>query len=421
MDLPDHGKPAIANMQTACAPAVPVPPIGRTAAFALHADGKAMSTAMALAQQLGIVLKDPELGSHIVPIIADTAGTSDMADLLRHAGIDALSCQSQATTNTNGRQGSVSRITDSDALSAWTDAATSHVTRGLAMLPFHLSDSGFGFGDIGDLMGAAADPRARGFLISANSASPLCERDTPSRRHHAAHLFASTLANCHPYHPAFAGELAVIVDHGLRRMLMGRHDEFYYLTVTTDLADTPSLPASAHDDVVRGMYLLQPGGAHAHRVQLLGSGTTMAEVLQAASQLEQRHGIAADVWSVTSYVALAREGMEQERYWREGSRPAVASWLERRLSASTGPVVATTDCVRTLPEMVRAFVPPGRRYLTLGADDAGHEDGIAAGTQGGVNAAAIVQASLRAIDEIVCAEKTVEQHRLAGVMSLSSI
>jgi len=383
MDLPDHGKPDVATRHTADTPAVPVPPIGRTAAFALQAGGKTMSTGMALAEQLGILLKDPELGPHLVPIMADQAHT--------------------------------------DALSAWLDASTSHITYGRAMLPFLFSDSQIGFRDICNLMSAAAEPHARGFLISTSSARHPGGPDAPSRQHHAAQLFASTLPHCHAYHPAFAGELAVIVDHGLRRMLMGKHDEFYHLSVSTDLVDTPSLPASAHDDVVRGMYLLRSGGAQARRVQLLGSGGTMTEVLKAASQLEQQHDVAADVWSVTSYVALAREGMEQERYWREGSRPAVSSWFERRLSASIGPVVACTAGVKTLAEMVRALIPPGRRYVTLGADDVQPGDGLAAGIQGGVNAIAIVQASLRAIDEIVCAEKTVEQHRLAGVMSLSSI
>ena len=419
MDLPDRGKSSFTTTHTAGAPAVPVPPIGRTAAFALQADGKATSTAIALTEQLRILLKDPDLGPHIVPIVADEAAPSDMAELLREAGIDAVSC----LPRTNRRPGSPAGIadTDTDALSAWTDTATSHLTQGRALLPFHFSDSRFGFREIGDLMSVAAEARARGFLISASSAPRPGSPDGPSPQHHAVQLFASTLPHCHVYHPAFAGELAVIVDHGLRRMLMDKHDEFYHLSVSTDPVDTPSLPASAHDDVVSGMYLLQSGSAHPRRVQLLGSGSTMTEVLQAASQLEQHHDIAADVWSVTSYVALAREGMEQERYWRDGARPAVSSWFERRLSASLGPVVACTAGVRTLAELVRAFVPPGRRYLTLGADDVQPDDGPAAGTQGGVTAATIVQASLRAIDEIVCAEKTVEHHRLAGVMSLSSI
>jgi pyruvate dehydrogenase E1 component len=170
------------------------------------------------------------------------------------------------------------------------------------------------------------------------------------------------------------------------------------------------------------MVLLQAGPARSHRVQLLGDGAIMDEVLRAAALLEQHHGIAADVWRITSYEELSREGVEREREWRHGTRAAIDSGFERCLAATSGPIIASTDHPRSVPEMVRAFIPPGRRYLTLGTEP---------GTPGGslaecrafaeVDAAAIVQASLRAVDEIVCAERITEQRRLADVLSLSSV
>jgi pyruvate dehydrogenase E1 component len=313
-------------------------------------------------------------------------------------------------------------ITEAGALSSWTAAATSYSTPGLAMLPFYIYYSMFGFQRVGDLIWAAADQRARGFLIGATSGRTTLGGEGLQHQDGSSHLSASTIANCRAYDPAFAGELAVIVDHGARRMLTDQADEFYYITVTNENVENPSLPASAHADVIRGMYLLRPGAARPRRVQLLGSGAIMGEVLKAAAQLEAEHGIAADVWSVTSYIELAREGIAQERAWRQGTRTTVGSWFEQQLGPTAGPIIAATDYVRALPEMVRAFVPAGRRYLTLGTDGFGRSDSRAAlRAYFEVDAAAIVQASLRAEQELSSVRHATERRQLAEVMSLASI
>jgi pyruvate dehydrogenase E1 component len=290
------------------------------------------------------------------------------------------------------------------------------------MLPFYIYDSMFGFQRVGDLIWAAADQRARGFLIGATSGRTTLGGEGLQHQDGSSHLMASTIPNCRAYDPAFAGELAVIIDHGSRQMLEAQVDEFYYVTVTNENVDNPSLPASAHDGVLRGMYRLREGAALSQRVQLFGSGAIMGEVLKAAALLEHAHGIAADVWSVTSYVELAREGIAQERLWRQGQRARVDSWFEQMLAPTTGPIVAATDYVRALPEMVRAFVPTGRRYVTLGTDGFGRSDSRAAlRAHFEVDAQAIVQASLRAVGDILRREEIADQHRLDGFVALSSI
>jgi pyruvate dehydrogenase E1 component len=209
----------------------------------------------------------------------------------------------------------------------------------------------FGFQRVGDLIWAAADQRARGFLIGATSGRTTLGGEGLQHQDGSSHLSASTIPNCRAYDPAFAGELAVIIQHGARRMLEEQVDEFYYITVTNENVHNPSLPEAAHDGVLRGMYLLRPGPALPQRVQLFGSGAIMGEVLQAAALLEQHHGVAADV--------------------------------------------------RALPELVRAFVPPQRRYVTLGTDGFGRSDSRAAlRAHFEVDARAIVQASLRALNDV---------------------
>ncbi|MEO6852944.1 MAG: alpha-ketoglutarate dehydrogenase [Rhodoferax sp.] len=396
------------------APPVAVPPLESTAAFALHADGKAMSTTMAFVRQLGALLKDSVLGPRVVPIVADEARTFGMANLFRQVGIYAPFGQLYQPEDAESMlfykeevSGQILEegISEAGALSSWTAAATSYSTHGLAMLPFFIYYSMFGFQRVGDLIWAAADQRARGFLVGATSGRTTLGGEGLQHQDGSSHLVASTIPNCRAYDPAFAGELAVIIDHGARQMLEAQVDEFYYVTVTNENVANPSLPADAHAGVLRGMYLLRPGPRLPRRVQLFGSGAIMGEVLQAAEILEREHGVAADVWSITSYTELAREGQAQERLWRQGTQPTVDSWFGRQLAASSGPIIAATDYVRALPEMVRAFVPDGRRFVTLGTDGFGRSDSRAAlRAHFEVNAQAIVQASVRVVHEIIVHE-----------------
>jgi pyruvate dehydrogenase E1 component len=378
---------------------------------------------------LGNLLKEPALGPRIVPIVADEARTFGMASLFRQVGIYAPFGQLYQPEDAGSmlsyredRSGQMLEegISEAGAVSSWTAAATSYSTHGLAMLPFYIYYSMFGFQRVGDLIWAAADQRARGFLIGATSGRTTLGGEGLQHQDGTSHLAAATIPNCRAYDPAFAGELAVIVDHGMRRMLADQADEFFYITVTNENVDNPSLPPGAHEDVVRGMYLFKRGTPGPRRVQLLGSGAIMGEVLKAAAQLESTHGVAADVWSVTSYAEMAREGIASERLWRHGHSEQVDSWFEQRLRTTTGPIVATTDYARALPEMVRPFVPPGRRYLTLGTDGFGCSD-----TRGAlrsffeVDAASIIQASLRAIEEIDRAAEAQQHEGLVHIASLA--
>ncbi|WCM88876.1 alpha-ketoglutarate dehydrogenase [Acidovorax sp. NCPPB 3576] len=413
------------------APEVAVPPLPATGGFALDADGKAMSTTMAFVRLMGNLLKDEALGPRVVPIVADEARTFGMAGLFRQVGIYAPFGQLyQPEDNASmlvyreEKSGQILEegITEAGALASWTAAATSYSTHGLSMLPFYIFYSMFGFQRVGDLIWAAADQRARGFLIGATSGRTTLGGEGLQHQDGSSHLMASTIPNCRAYDPAFAGELAVIVDHGMRRMVEAQIDEFFYITVTNENVANPSLPADAHDGVVRGMYRLRQGApALAHRVQLFGSGAILGEVLKAADRLEQQHGVAADVWSVTSYVELAREGQACERGWRQGERDAVGSWFEQQLAPTSGPIVAASDYVVALPEMVRAFVPPGRRYVTLGTDGFGRSDSRAAlRAHFAVDADAIVQASLRACEEDGPIEASAGQPQPRGLASLAA-
>jgi len=389
------------------APEVRVPALQTTAAFALQAEGKLMSSTMAFVRLLGAYLKDPTLGPRVVPIVADEARTFGMASLFRQVGIYApfgqLYLPEDASSMLSYKEEASGQIleegiSEAGALSSWTAAATSYSTHGLAMLPFFIYYSMFGFQRVGDLIWAAADQRARGFLIGATSGKTTLGGEGLQHQDGSSHLVASTVPNCRAYDPAFAGELAVIIDHGARRMLEQQVDEFYYLTVTNQNVANPSLPPSAHEGVLRGLYLLQPGAESAEmkqRVQLFGSGAILSEVLLAAAALQAEHGVAADVWSVTSYTELAREGAEQERLWRHGEAAHLQSWLASQLQDHEGPVIAASDYVRALPETVRAYLPAGRRYLTLGTDGFGRSDSRAALRRHfEVDAQAIVQAAL---------------------------
>jgi pyruvate dehydrogenase E1 component len=387
---------------------VPVPDIETTAAFALHADGKEMSTTMAFVRILGNLMKDPALGPRVVPIVADEARTFGMASLFRTVGIYAPFGQLYQPEDSGSmlyyredRSGQILEegITEAGALSSWTAAATSYSTHGLAMLPFYIYYSMFGFQRVGDLIWAAADQRARGFLIGATAGRTTLGGEGLQHQDGSSHLVAATVPNCRAYDPATAGELAVILDRGMREMLVEQNDVFYYVTAMNENIAQPTLPAEAHEGVLRGMYRFRAStSGSARRVQLLASGAMLGEAIRAAAALEAEHGVAADLWSVTSFSELARAGVAAETAWRHGATGAVRSWVGEQLAPTRGPIVIATDYVRAVPEQVRAFLPPGRRAVTLGTDGFGRSDTRAAlRAHFEVDAAAIVQAALRAL------------------------
>jgi len=393
--------------------AVPVPPISKYAAFALAADGKEMSTTMAFVRMLGQLLKDPALGPRIVPIVADEARTFGMANLFRQVGIYSPHGQRYEPEDAGSMlyyredvcgQILEEGITEAGALSSWTAAATAYSTHGLAMLPFYIYYSIFGFQRVGDLIWAAADQRPRGFLIGATSGRTTLAGEGLQHQDGSSHLHAMTVPNCKAWDPAFAGELAVIVDAGMREMLVEQRDCFHYITVGNENYGQPTLPGAAaagdsaevevdpvvRDGVLRGMYRFraaagQAAGTH-RRVQLLGAGAILREALAAADLLAEAFDVRADVWSVTSFSELARDGMRAERAHRmtlaRGGDEASCgeascgerNWVERSLGGSAGPIVAATDYVRLVPESIRAYLPAGRRYVTLGTDGFGRSD-----------------------------------------------
>ncbi len=389
-------------------PPVPVPALEQVAAFALHAEGKEMSTTMAFVRLLGNLLKDPALGARIVPIVADEARTFGMASLFRTVGIYAPFGQlyqpedsGSIVTYREDTNGQILEegISEAGALSSWTAAATSYSTHGMSMLPFYIYYSMFGFQRVGDLIWAAADQRARGFLIGATAGRTTLGGEGLQHQDGTSHLVAATVPNCRAWDPAFAGELAVIVDHGMREMLEQQKDVFYYVTAMNENVAQPTLPAEAHEGVLRGMYLLRRAPADAaRRVQLLGAGAILGEVLKAADALQAGHGVGADVWSVTSFSELARAGVAAETAWRHGATAAMRSYVGEQLAPTKGPIVIASDYVRAVPEQIRAFLPPGRRCVTLGTDGFGRSDTRAALRRHfEVDAEAIAGAALRAL------------------------
>jgi pyruvate dehydrogenase E1 component len=391
--------------ETTCAQ-VPVPDAAGYAQFALNAAGKEMSTTMAFVRLLGALLKDAQLGPRIVPIVADEARTFGMANLFKQVGIYSSVGQSyepedigSVLSYREARDGQILEegISEAGAIASWTAAATSYSVHGYAMLPFYIYYSMFGFQRVGDAIWAAADQRARGFLLGATSGRTTLAGEGLQHQDGSSHLVAATIPNCKAYDPAFAGEMAVIVDRGMREMLVEQRDVFYYVTLMNENYAQPDLPAEAHEGVIRGCYRFARYGdpTARQRVTLLGSGAILTEVLQAAQQLAA-DGIPADVYSVTSWSELARDGLACEQRARrgEGEAPAYIGGL----LAGSGPVVAASDYVRAVPESIRAYVPPGRRYVTLGTDGFGRSDTRAAlRAFFGVDAAGIVKAAHHAL------------------------
>jgi pyruvate dehydrogenase E1 component len=362
------------------------PPLDSFAKFALEADGKEMSSTMAFVRMLSMLLRDKKLGRRIVPIVADEARTFGMASLFKQVGIYSPVGQVYEPEDSGSmlayreaRSGQILEegISEAAAISSWIAAATSYSVHDLPMLPFYIYYSMFGFQRVGDLIWAAADQRARGFLLGATSGRTTLGGEGLQHQDGASHLEFATIPNCRAYDPPFAYEVAVIVERGMQEMLEEQQDRFYYVTLMNASYAQPSLPAGdgVRDGILRGMYRL-PGGEGA-QVQLLASGAVMTEVLAAKELLREDWGVAAAVWSVTSYVELHRDGIDCERRARLHPQATAAQpYVTGILADTRGPVIATSDYVRGVPELIRAFVP--RRYLILGTDGFGRSDTRAA-------------------------------------------
>ncbi|MFZ6771885.1 alpha-ketoglutarate dehydrogenase [Undibacterium sp. SXout7W] len=364
---------------------IPVPDLSAYGGFALQPGGKEMSTTMAFVRILGNLLKDPQLGPRIVPIVADEARTFGMANLFKQVGIYSSVGQRYAPEDIGSvlsyreaMDGQILEegISEAGAIASWTAAATSYSVHGLAMLPFYIYYSMFGFQRVGDAIWAAADQRSRGFLLGATSGRTTLGGEGLQHQDGSSHLVAATIPNCKAYDPAFAGELAVILDRGMRAMLIEEQDVFYYITLMNENYAQRDVSVEEEDHIIRGCYLLDSLGStapDAPAVTLLGSGAILMEVLQAAQQLADA-GVHVDIVSVTSWSELARDGALVEQMYLQNPVLKTSSFVEQQLSRTRGPIIAASDYVRAVPESIRAYLPRSRRYLTLGTDGFGRSD-----------------------------------------------
>jgi pyruvate dehydrogenase E1 component len=357
--------------------------------------GREQSTTMQYVQLLTQLLKDPALGKHIVPIVADEARTFGMQSLFRNVAIYAPHGQlyepedrEELLYYKEAEDGQILEegITEAGALASWIAAATSYSTHGVPMLPFYIFYSMFGFQRVGDLIWAAADSRSRGFLVGATAGRTTLAGEGLQHQDGSSHLSASTIPNCVAYDPCYGYELSVILRDGMRRMLEAQEDVFYYVTVMNENYAHPAMPAGAEEGVLKGMHCVRAAGKGKKHVRLLGAGAILREALAAAEVLEEQHGVAAEVWSVTSFTELRRDG-----------RTAKKSWVAQCLEGGKGPVIAASDYVSALADLIREWVPG--RYVTLGTDGFGRSDTRAAlRAHFGVDRASIVKAALGALN-----------------------
>ncbi|HEU4352555.1 MAG TPA: alpha-ketoglutarate dehydrogenase [Burkholderiales bacterium] len=370
---------------------------------ALTAPERPQSTTMVFVQLLSQLLKDEKLGPRVVPIVADEARTFGVQTLFRQVGIysalgqlyepedhDELLYYREAKNGQILEEG----ITEAGALSSWLAAATAYSAHGKPMLPFYIYYSVFGFQRVGDLIWASADSRARGFLVGGTAGRTTLAGEGLQHQDGSSHLIAATIPNCRAYDPCFGYELAAIIEDGARRMLETQEDVFYYLTVANENYPHPAMPEGAREGILRGLYLFKQHPRP--KVQLLGSGPILREAIAAAELLEKDWSIGANVWSVTSFTELARDGTRAERARRFGRKET--SWIEESLNSSEGPVVAASDYVRAVPNLISGLVK--KPYTVLGTDGFGRSDTRAAlRAFFEVDARHIAVAALAAIDE----------------------
>ena len=344
-----------------------------------------ISTTMAFVRMLTTLVKDKHIGKHVVPIVPDEARTFGMEGLFRQLGIysskgqlyepqdaDQLMYYREALSGQILEEG----INEAGALSSWIAAGTAYANHGINMIPFYIYYSMFGFQRVGDLAWAGGDMQARGFLLGGTAGRTTLSGEGLQHDDGHSHLFSCNIPNCISYDPTFAYEVAVILQDGLRRMYGRQENIFYYITLMNENYSHPALPDDAADGILKGMYLLSAGQAkkkNAPKVQLIGSGTILREVIAAAELLAEDFGVTSDIWSAPSFTELRREGLEVERWNRlhPEAKPR-RSYVETILESHEGPVLAATDYVKLFADQIRTLIP--RRYVTLGTDGYGRSD-----------------------------------------------
>ena len=365
---------------------LPVPPLS---AFQNVLDptpeGREISSTQAYVRILSTLLRDPNLGQRIVPILVDESRTFGMEGLFRQIGIFNQQGQlyepvdkDQVMYYREDKAGQILQegINEAGGMSSWIAAATSYSTNNRIMIPFYTFYSMFGMQRIGDLAWAAGDMRARGFLMAGTAGRTTLNGEGLQHEDGHSHIVAATIPNCVPYDPTFGHEVAVIIQDGLRRMIANQEDVFYYITLMNENYPHPGIKPGQEAGILKGMYLLSEGDKKARqRVQLIGCGTILRESMAAAVLLQDDWGIAADVWSAPSLTLLARDGQDAERWNMVNPLlPQRVPYVSECLEQSAGPIVATTDYMRAFAEQIRAFMPKGRSYKVLGTDGFGRSD-----------------------------------------------
>ncbi|HEX4524413.1 MAG TPA: pyruvate dehydrogenase (acetyl-transferring), homodimeric type [Casimicrobiaceae bacterium] len=362
-----------------------VPGLAALERFLKSTEEREISTTMAFVQILQTLLRDKNIGKHIVPIVPDESRTFGMEGMFRQLGIwnqlgqlytpqdaDQLMFYKESKSGQVLQEG----INEPGAMCDWMAAATSYSTHDVPMIPFYIFYSMFGFQRVGDLAWAAGDMRCRGFLLGGTAGRTTLNGEGLQHEDGHSHIYAATVPNCVSYDPTFGYELAVIIQDGLRRMYAEQQDVYYYLTVMNENYVQPAMPEGAAGDIIKGMYLFKAGAAakaKTPRVQLLGSGVILREAIAAAELLRADWGVEADLWGCTSFTELAREGEAASRWnmLHPTETPRVPH-VTARLAGTQGPVIAATDYVRAFAGQIREFVP--RRYVVLGTDGFGRSD-----------------------------------------------
>ena len=364
------------------APPLVVPPLEAFSALLEGTNDREISTTMALVRILTTLIKDKNVGRHVVPIVPDEARTFGMEGMFRQVGIYSSVGQlytpqdaDQLMFYREDKQGQILEegINEAGSLCSWLAAATAYANHGVSMIPFYIYYSMFGFQRVGDFIWAAADSQARGFLVGGTAGRTTLAGEGLQHQDGHSHLLASTVPNCVAYDPTYAYELAVIVQDGLRRMYQQQESVFYYITCMNENYVHPAMPSGAADGILRGMYLLRAGGKRKLKATLLGSGTILREVLAAADLLEKDYGVSSDVFSVTSFSELRRDALDVER-WNllHATEPQKKTFISQSLGDRAGPFIAATDYMKTVADQIRQWVPG--RYAVLGTDGFGRSD-----------------------------------------------
>ena len=359
-----------------------VPPLSAFENMLVSTGEREISTTMAFVRILSTLLRDKGIGKFIVPIVPDEARTFGMEGMFRQLGIYSSVGQlyepmdsDQVMYYKEQKDGQILEegINEAGSFSSWIAAATSYSVTGVQMIPFYIFYSMFGFQRIGDLAWAAGDSRARGFLLGATAGRTTLNGEGLQHEDGHSHLMSATIPNCISYDPTFAYELAVIIQEGMRRMVQNQEDVYYYITLMNENYTHPEMPKGAEAGILKGMYNFSKSSTKGEKVQLMGSGVILREVIAAANMLESDWGVSADIWSVPSFTELRREAQDCERWnMLNPEKTQRVNYVAECLKDAKGPVIAATDYMKAFAEQIATFVP--NKFVALGTDGFGRSD-----------------------------------------------